>query len=110
MSKESGKTCMNPVDRMIPEAKDLMITNKLFSGLSAGIERVNRGEHTPIMLAISMEKMAMILRGKAFFLSVQPPSSVLQYSSGATESACSVKMDMIIKRRERSLTSEAIGS
>lgn len=40
MSKESGKTCMNPVARMMPEAKALIMINKLRSGLRAGRERV----------------------------------------------------------------------
>ncbi|KAL2494055.1 Uncharacterized protein Fot_37812 [Forsythia ovata] len=42
ISNESGKTCMNPVPKMIPAAKHLTITNRLRSGLRAGIERVIR--------------------------------------------------------------------
>lgn len=101
---------MKPVARIIPDAKHLTITNKLLSGVRAGIERVNKGEHTPIILEINMEKMAMILRGKAFSLLVQPSVSVL-HSSGTTESACGVKMQMMIKKIEKSLTSkEAINT
>ena len=66
---------------------------------------MNKGEHTPITLAINMEKIAMSLRGKAFSLLVQPLVSVW-HSSGTTESAWGVKMEMIIKKIEKSLTSE----
>lgn len=71
MSKESGSTCMNPVARMIPAAKDLTITKRFRSGCKAGMERVTRGKHTPIMLVTRMETIAMILRGRARFLSLQ---------------------------------------
>ena len=66
---------------------------------------MNKGEHTPTTLATSMEKMAMILRGKAFSLLMQPLVSVW-HSSGTTESAWGVKMEMIIKKMKKSLTSE----
>lgn len=68
MSKESGKTCMKPVPRIIPAANALTITKRLRSGLNADIERVTRGKHTPIMLVTKMETMAMIFKVKALDL------------------------------------------
>lgn len=70
MSKESGSTCMNPVARIIPAANALTTTNRLRSGLRAGIERVTSGRQTPMMLVMRMEKIAIILRGKARFFVV----------------------------------------
>lgn len=62
---------MNPVARIIPAANALTTTNRLRSGLRAGIERVTSGKQTPIMLVMRMEKIAIIFRGKARFLLLQ---------------------------------------
>lgn len=105
MSKESGNTCMNPVARMIPEAKALTMMNRLRSGAKAGIEREKRGKHTPIMLVTKMEAMAMSLRGSAadlllqlFWLSDWHPSDCA--------TACDMKMEMRMKKLEMSLRGE----
>ncbi|KAL6975922.1 hypothetical protein U1Q18_024717 [Sarracenia purpurea var. burkii] len=103
MSKESGSTCMNPVARMIPAANDLTITKRFRSGLSAGIERVTRGEPTPTMLVTIMQAMATIFSGRALDLSMQSPNSD-EHSSGATERAREVKKEMRTKKMEMSLT------
>lgn len=71
MSKESGKTCINPVAKMMPEAKALTITKRLRSGLRAGMERVIRGRHTPMMLVTRIAAMPMIFKGKALDLLLQ---------------------------------------
>nr|GEV16856.1 hypothetical protein [Tanacetum cinerariifolium] len=68
MSKESGKTCMNPVARMMPEAKALMMMKRLRSGLSAGTERAMRGKETPMMLVKRIEAMPMSFNVRAFDL------------------------------------------
>lgn len=71
MPKESGKTCMNPVARMIPEAKALMMMKRLRSGLRAGTERVTRGRETPMMLVMRIEAMPMSFNGRALVLLLQ---------------------------------------
>ena len=103
MSKESGNTCMNPVARMIPAANDLTITKRLRSGLSAGIDRVTRGKHTPIMLVTRMDIMAMILSVKALDLLIQSPVSV-EHSSGATDRTWGAKVVRRRKKIEMNLT------
>lgn len=62
---------MNPVPRMIPAAKHFTIMKRSFSGLRAGTERVTKGRVMPIMLEAKMVNMAMIFRGRAFFLLLQ---------------------------------------
>lgn len=108
MSNESGNTCMNPVARMIPAANALTMTNKFRSGWRAGMERVRRGELTPMMLVTRMEKMAMSFRDNAPDLSVQELFSGSH--SSESESARGVNREMRRKKMERSLRSElAIG-
>lgn len=105
MSKESGKTCMKPVASMMPAAKDLTMRNRFLSGCSAGIERVTRGKHTPIMLVTRMETMAMILRGNALALSLQELMDSVPHSSD-TEKAWGVKVEKRMMKMEMSFTSE----
>lgn len=89
---------------MIPAAKHLTITNRFRSGCRAGIERVTSGKHTPIMLVTRIEKMAMIFRGRALDLLMQPPDSVPQSSD--SERVWSGKRAMKMKRVEMSLRSD----
>lgn len=70
MSKESGKTCMKPVERMIPEAKDFTMRKGDFSGWKAGTDRAKNGRQTPIRLVMRIEKIAMSLRSNALSLSI----------------------------------------
>lgn len=105
MSNESGKTCMNPVARIIPAAKDFTITNKLLSGLRAGTERVTRGKQTPIMLVTRMETMAMIFRGNAFDLLLHESSESASHSSETAERTCVVEKERRMKKMEMSLES-----
>ena len=105
MSNESGKTCMNPVARIIPAAKDFTITNKFLSGLRAGTERVTRGKQTPIMLVTRMETMAMIFRGNAFDLLLHESSESASHSSETTERTCVVEKERRMKKMEMSLES-----
>lgn len=105
MSNESGNTCMNPVARIIPAAKALTTTKRFLSGCRAGIERVKSGKQTPIMLVIKIVTIAMILRGNAADLSLQELVSS-PHSSSDCERAWGVKMEMMMKKMEMSLTRE----
>lgn len=97
MSKESGSTCMKPVAKIIPAANALTITKRLLSGLRAGIERENNGRHTPIMLVIKMETMAMIFKDNALdLLTHELSSSSPQYST--TDKTRGVKIEMRMKK------------
>lgn len=102
MSNESGKTCMNPVARIIPAAKDFAITKMFRSGLRAGMERVTRGKHTPIMLVTRIETMAMILSGCALCLLLQE-SCACSSHPGDTVSTCGVEKERRMKRMKASL-------
>lgn len=103
LSKESGKTCMNPVAKIIPAANDLTMTKRLRSGLSAGTERVTSGRETPIILVTRMETIAMILRGKAFFLLLQLSFSSEPQSS-TTDRTWTEKWERIMKKMEKTTT------
>lgn len=70
ISKESGKTCIKPVERMIPEANDLTMRKWDFSGWKAGTDRAKKGRQTPIRLVMRMLKIAISLRSNALFLSI----------------------------------------
>lgn len=96
---------MNPVARIIPAAKALTTTKRFLSGCRAGIQRVNSGKQTPIMLVIKIVTMAMILRGNAADLSLQELVSS-PHSSSDFERAWGMKMEMMMKKMEMSLTSE----
>lgn len=87
ISKESGKTCMNPVPSMIPEEKHFIIVKMLPSERRKGIERLNRGVVTPIKLVAKMATMAMILRGNAFALLMHGSFEALPQPSGPVEIA-----------------------
>lgn len=84
MSKESGSTCMNPVARIIPEAKALTIAKRSRSGRRAGIDREKSGAQTPKKLVARIAAIAMILRGSALAWLTQLPVSPWQFS-GTTE-------------------------
>ncbi|KAD3642239.1 hypothetical protein E3N88_31463 [Mikania micrantha] len=71
MPKESGKTCINAVAKMMPDAKALTITNRLRSGLRTGMERVIRGRDTPMRLVMNMAAIPIIFKGKALDLLLQ---------------------------------------
>lgn len=107
ISKESGKTCMKPVARMIPAAKALRMTNMFLSGCNIGIDRVTSGEPTPMTLAMRIEKMAMILRRKALSLFVHE-LAVVSHSSDC-ETAWIEKKQMRNKKIEKGLVKDAIG-
>ncbi|MCD9644217.1 hypothetical protein HAX54_032365 [Datura stramonium] len=94
MSNESGSTCMKPVARIIPAANALTITKRLRSGLRAGIECVTSGRHTPIMLVIKMDIMAMIFKDNALDLLTH------ELSSSAPQSDCTprAKIEMRMKK------------
>ena len=85
---------MNPVPRMMPAAKHFTIMKRLFSGLRAGTERVTKGRDMPIMLAAKMVNMAMIFRGRAFFLLLQ----LLLDSASNSDVAWGVRRVKIIKK------------
>ena len=87
ISNESGKTCIKPVPRIIPEAKHLKIVKMFPSGWRKGTFRLKRGAPTPIMLATKIAAIAMILRGKALALSTHGLADSLAQSSGAVEVA-----------------------
>lgn len=104
MSKESGKTCINPVAKMMPEAKALTITKRLRSGLRAGMERVIRGRHTPMMLVTRIVAMPMIFKDKALDLLLQG----LFVSSSHCEKALVHKSAMTIMKIETIFEMEAM--
>lgn len=87
ISKESGRTCIKPVPRMIPEAKHLMIVKMFPSGWRNETLRLKRGAPTPIMLATRIVMIAMIFRGKALALLTHGFADSLPHSSGAVEVA-----------------------
>ncbi|KAF2312768.1 hypothetical protein GH714_039983 [Hevea brasiliensis] len=79
--KESGNTCMYPVARITPEANALTIENKFLSGLRAGTAVENNGKHTPTMVVIRIEAIAMSLSFKDFALSWHPPPALERHCS-----------------------------
>ncbi|KAL2473921.1 fe(2+) transport protein 1-like [Forsythia ovata] len=97
----SGKTCINPVPRIIPEAKDLTMIKRLRSGLRAGIEHVTRGKHTSIMLMKRMEEMAMIFRCSALALLLQLLFDSASHTS-STDTTCVENMEIRKKTKEMS--------
>lgn len=90
---------MNPVARIIPEAKALTMANRLLSGFNAGIERVTNGSETPIILVIRIETMAIIFSGSAFCLLLQEFEDSASHSDGTTETACFAIMEIIISMK-----------
>ncbi|KAK8705800.1 hypothetical protein V6N13_049391 [Hibiscus sabdariffa] len=66
---------MNPVARITPAANALIMKNRSFSGLNAGIRDPNNGRLTPIAPATRMEAMAPSLYRSASALSRRTPSS-----------------------------------
>ncbi|CAA7394202.1 unnamed protein product [Spirodela intermedia] len=65
IAKESGRTCMKPVERMTPEAKAFTTKKRFLSGDSAGTDREKSGKQMPIMLATRMVAMAMTFSFRA---------------------------------------------
>jgi len=112
ISKESGKTCIKPVPRMIPEAKHLMIVKMFPSGWRNETLRLKRGAPTPIMLAMRITKIAMTLRGKALALLTHGFADSLPHSSGAVEVAGEIAKETKMSTRKivfmRSAEFEAI--
>ena len=104
MSKESGKTCINPVAKMMPEAKALTITKRLRSGLRAGTERVIRGKHTPMMLVMRIVAMPMIFKLRALDLLLQG----LFVSSSHCDKAFVHRNNIMIKKIEITFGLEAM--
>lgn len=80
---------------MIPAAKHFTIMKRSFSGLKAGIERVTKGKHTPIMLVTKIAKMDMILRVWAFSLLLHLSDDSDSQSATAWDVNRVMKMKMI---------------
>lgn len=108
MSKESGRTCMNAVPRIMPAAKALTMMKRSRSGWRAGKARENSGEQTPIMLVTNIDTIAIIFSDRAFDLSMHEPVSD-PHSSGATETAGWMRTERVMKKMINSLGEEDIG-
>lgn len=91
---------------MMPAAKALRMMNMFLSGCNIGIDRVTSGEPTPITLAMRIEKMAMILRRKAWSLLVHE-LGVVSHSLDC-ETAWVVRKQMRKKKIEMRLVKDAI--
>ncbi|KAH6785244.1 hypothetical protein C2S51_037699 [Perilla frutescens var. frutescens] len=61
LSKASGKTCMNPVDRITPAANAFTMKKRLLSGLNAGNLLAATGRHTPAAPATRIDASAAAL-------------------------------------------------